>query len=50
MNENKRMDYIKWYRQLKNRGKFHPNCIPIEREKTLEEILEDLAETADLNR
>ena len=50
MNENKRMDYIKWYHQLKNRGKFYPNCIPIEREKTLEEILEELAETADLNR
>ena len=50
MNDDKKIDYYKWYRQLKNRITFQPNCIPIERKKSLEEKLDDLTKVADLSR
>ncbi len=50
MNDDKKIDYHKWYRQLKDRINFQPYCIPIEKKRSFAERLDDLTEVADLSR
>ena len=49
LNDEKRIEYLSWYKYLKNREKFYPNCIPIKREESLEEKLHELEKVISVN-
>ncbi len=50
MNNEKKINYFKWYSQFKNRVHFQSNCIPIKNLKSFEEKLDDLQDFFDLSR
>ena len=50
LDDDKKMNYLKWWQRFKERLTFTPNCIPVEKRKTLKEILDEEAEAADLSR